>query len=139
MIGLGDQSLGLVGHELKHAYQYENNEISFRADGQGFGSLYDVSDETSAYNRERLLATGVMFFTDSSIKWNNSNVKTFGQTMNPPAYIGLPEGPININSETGVRMRANTFFYGFSGKAFNQEIYKGWQTDYSRGINSRLR
>jgi RHS repeat-associated protein len=141
MIGLGDQSIGLVGHELKHAYQFEIGEISFRTDGTGFGSLYDISDETAAYNRERLLGTGVQFIQTPNaivngypLKMNNDNVRSFGLQMNPPAYQTLPNGPININSPEGQHLQKSSFLHGFTGISLSTEISRGLY--YSRGFNS---
>lgn len=62
-IGIGKgQGVGLTGYELKHAYQFEVEKISLATDNSRYGKLYDVSDETQAYNRERMLASGVVFF-----------------------------------------------------------------------------
>ncbi len=137
MIGIGDASLGLVGHELKHAYQYEKGEISFRLDGKGFGSLYDISDETAAYNRERMLSSGVLFFTNPARnKWGNSDVRSFGRTMLPPAYEGLPEGPININSKIGKELRNNTINSG-TLRLSPSDAYKGYDNDFNKGWGIR--
>lgn len=38
-IGIGDNSIGLVGHELYHAYQYENGDVSLVVDNSGYGQL----------------------------------------------------------------------------------------------------
>ena len=43
-----------LSHELLHAYQYENGEISFDAKGEG-GLLYDIEDEVATYNRQASL------------------------------------------------------------------------------------
>lgn len=42
---------GNLAHELKHAFQYETGELSFKKDGRGFGELYDITDEISALRR----------------------------------------------------------------------------------------
>jgi RHS repeat-associated protein len=132
MIGIGDASLGLVGHELKHAYQYEKGEISFRLDGSGFGVLYDIYDETAAYNRERMLNSGLMFFIDPNIKWGNSDVRSFGKAMVPPAYESLPEGPININSKIGKALRNSTINSGVN-RVSPSDVYKGYDIDFNKG------
>ncbi|CAM3184783.1 hypothetical protein DRF59_00015 [Chryseobacterium flavum] len=61
-IGIGDKRIGLVGHELKHAYQYESGETSLVVDNSAYGKLYDITDETASYNRERALGTGFNSF-----------------------------------------------------------------------------
>lgn len=50
-----DNSIELVGYELNHAYQYENGEVALVVGNSGYGQLYDITDETKAYNRERAL------------------------------------------------------------------------------------
>ena len=49
-IRLGDSSLGMLAHELKHAYQFETGALSISnyKDGTPF---YDKTDEWAAYNR----------------------------------------------------------------------------------------
>lgn len=52
LIKLGSNSLGLLAHELKHAYQFETGQISFgKLDKETF---YDLTDEDEAYTRGRL-------------------------------------------------------------------------------------
>lgn len=111
-IGLGDNSIGLVGHELHHAYQYENGDVSLVVDNSRYGQLYDITDETSAYNRERALGTGIQFFQTPNavidgypLQMSDSDVRTFGNSMSPPAYQTLPSGPVDINSKAGKMLR----------------------------------
>lgn len=47
----GSYSKGFLSHELKHAFQFENEELSFGANGRTGGALHDFSDEESAYKR----------------------------------------------------------------------------------------
>ena len=49
-IMLGDDSLGMLAHELKHAYQFETGNFSsgFLKNGEPF---YDITDEYEAYER----------------------------------------------------------------------------------------
>jgi len=138
-IGLGDNSIGLVGHELHHAYQYENGEVSLVVDNSGYGQLYDITDETKAYNRERALVTGMQFFQNPNavvqgypLQMSDSNVRTFGNSMSPPAYQTLPSGPIDINSKAGKMLRLQTKQAGSLGVPV-KEVYKGWQKDYQKG------
>ena len=106
-------------------------------DGKNLGSLYDLSDETESYNVERKLLTGREYFENpSQWIWKNEDVKKFGKTINPPAYQNLPSGPININSKEGKDLRKKTFEAGKNGTAI-QEVYKGWQKDYNKGLKKR--
>ncbi|MBW3520478.1 hypothetical protein [Flavobacterium sp. NKUCC04_CG] len=135
-VGLGTNDRGLISHELGHAYQYEQGETSLFKDNSQFGSLYDLSDETQSYNRERALNGGMEYFTNPKITWNNNDVKAFGQTMTPAAYQSLPSGPIDINSKEGKALRNQTIEAGRNGQTV-MEVYKGWQKDYTKGVKKR--
>ena len=131
MIGIGDTSLGVVGHELKHAYQYEKGEISIRLDNSKEGTLYDIGDETAAYNRERLFNYGVLFFTNpKEYKWSDSDTRAFGRTIN--AYMNLQNGPVNINSKVGKQMRNNTI-KAWGQRIYPTDAYKGVEMDFRKG------
>jgi RHS repeat-associated protein len=123
------QSSGLAAHELKHGYQYETGKVSFAVDGKSYGKLYDLSDEKAAYNRQAYLEHGV-FYQQNLI--DNKGVLAKGATMTPPAYQGLPSGPIDINSKAGKALREQTINAGKAGTPVT-EVYKGWQTDYKKG------
>ena len=135
-VSLGSNDKGLVFHELGHAYQYEKGKISLFVDNSKRGVLYDLSDETESYNRERSINGGMEYFTNPKFKWNDSDVKTFGKTMIPPAYHGLPSGPIDINSIEGKTLRNRTIEAGRKGFVV-QEVYKGWQKDYQKGVKTK--
>jgi hypothetical protein len=49
---IGRSSGGLISHELDHCYQYEKKEISLASDNSRYGVLYDITDETAAYNEQ---------------------------------------------------------------------------------------
>jgi RHS repeat-associated protein len=131
-IGVGtvnNEMYGVTSHEMKHAYQFEKGKTSLVTDNSSFGSLYDVGDETEAYNRERVINTGA---TATPKIWTNSDVLNHGKGMIPPAYQNLPSGPIDINSKEGKALRNRTIEAGRNGQAV-QEVYKGWQKDYAKG------
>ncbi len=46
-----DGKIGNLAHELKHAYQFEVGELSFSKEENGFGELYDITDEKAALSR----------------------------------------------------------------------------------------
>ncbi|CAN5326153.1 hypothetical protein BH09BAC3_BH09BAC3_28490 [soil metagenome] len=127
----GESGVGLISHELTHAYQFETGKISIGLKG-GDGSLADITDETAGYNSERLIASGIEYFNDPKVKWNDQNTRSQGKTMTPQAYQGLPSGAIEINSIQGVKMRLRTSMQGMYGIQ-PTEVYKGWQTDYNAG------
>ena len=83
-IRLGDRSLGLMAHELKHAYQFEIGAYSIGMLSNG-APFYDQSDEWEAYKRgelfggERLLAL-------------------------PQIYSGIQTGPIDYKSVNPIIM-----------------------------------
>ena len=81
-IVLGDNSMGMLAHELAHAYQFEIGEISFFASDKGFQLLYDKTDEKAAYTRGELFG---------------------GPRMNNKQYDSLPADPISINTEPHIK------------------------------------
>ena len=132
-IGKGKTELeesGVVSHELAHGYQYEKGQISLKVKNDGYGALYDITDEVGAYNNQSVLEHG-KFFQDH--EWTDSSVKQFGkEKMTPQAYQNLPSGPININSKEGKELRKTTKQAGAAGTPVG-EVYKGWERDYEKG------
>jgi RHS repeat-associated protein len=128
-----DQAAGLVGHEMLHGYQFETGKVSMRQDNAGYGALYDIGDETAAYQREHLVAGGI----GSGAHINNQWTRNFGASMNPPAYQTLPAGSIDINSPQGMYLRMNTSVDGMLGRPA-REAYKGWRGHYNQGARNRV-
>ena len=116
--------IGVISHELLHAYQFESGEVSLAYDNSFVGSLYDLGDETAAYRREHLAVQGVLGMkTRETI--NNDYTLTFGQQMTPPAYQTLPRDNLNMGSRQAVFMRMqNTFYKKEYGRPY--EVFKGW-------------
>jgi RHS repeat-associated protein len=113
--------MGLVGHEMLHAYQYETGKISFASDNSRFGVLYDITDETAGYKRGAFIRNpfNVGNITDNTVRGLH------------PDYKNLPDGPLDINSSVGLQMRLRTIREG----AFNypnSEVYKGYQGYYKK-------
>jgi len=132
-ITVGKSNLGLIGHELNHAYQFEKGKTSIISDNSGYGSLYDVGDETESYNVERAVTSGIDPFTP----WNNTNVLNHGKTkMTPPAYQTLPTISINLKSKQGKNLRKRTIEAGKNGTPA-KEVYIGWQKDYNKGAKKK--
>lgn len=67
---------GVIAHELGHAYQYEKGKTSLFVDNSQFGSLYDLSDETESYNRERALSLGIIYFTQPNSIWTDNDASS---------------------------------------------------------------
>ncbi len=77
------EGLGLLAHELKHAYQFQTGELSLinlNSPG-GVNLFYDRSDEVAAYDR------GGMF-----------GQKSYGMYNLPSIYKDLSTGPINATN-----------------------------------------
>ena len=92
---------GIMAHELKHAYQYETGALSFKVyDGKviDYGSLYDITDETEAYNRERIVNSGIFYYLypDTDGEWSDDDVRRLKDGDNA-LYAKLRPGPINID------------------------------------------
>jgi hypothetical protein len=117
---------GVVSHELKHGYQYETGKLSLRVNNDNYGQLYDITDETEAYNNQSVLENGA--FYKLSI-WTDDKVIKHGNTMKPTAYQDLQNSPVDINSEKGKALREKTKQAG-KNKTPVEEVYKGWENDY---------
>ena len=130
-----DSYYGVVGHEIKHSYQFEKGEISISVDNSGYGVLYDIGDETEAYNTEGMLSNPDLYVKneDGYIKDDNWT-RQKGANMVPPAYQNLRPGPININSPEGKELRNKTTIAGKEGREVT-EVYIGWEKDYEKGKN----
>lgn len=62
LIKISDKTdYGLIGHELKHAYQFMKGKISFNKSDGGAGKLYDITDEEEAFKRQVYIG-GVLFW-----------------------------------------------------------------------------
>ena len=64
-----DSDVSDMAHELKHAYQFETGKLSFDSRTGGYGTLYDISDEMSAYGRGG--AYGGKVPSAYAIKWQS--------------------------------------------------------------------
>ncbi|MCH2042515.1 MAG: hypothetical protein MK212_00115 [Saprospiraceae bacterium] len=88
---------GLQGHELHHAFQFDQGELDFGPPAAnsltpniwGGGNLYDISDEVSAYQRGYALGRR-LFNSYQDINTNNIS--------NMPRYNGLPAGPLSVRT-----------------------------------------
>lgn len=53
-VNMSDYGWARIGHELKHAYQYETYQLSFYGDGIRSGTLSSIWIEVDAYKRSQL-------------------------------------------------------------------------------------
>jgi RHS repeat-associated protein len=136
-------SFGTVGHELKHAYQFETGNVGFTRNGQS--PLYDITDETEGYNRELDLERTISQFSPvnplSPIKGNkrdftDQDIIDKGKTFTVPAYQNLPSSSISINSKTGRKLRKMAKESGLNDTPVNN-VYIGWHKDYNKGVKKR--
>lgn len=76
LIEIGNKDdYGLIGHELKHAYQFTQGEISFNAINGGGGLLYDIHDEYDAFLRQAYINAGINYEDDFKNYLNVLNKK----------------------------------------------------------------
>lgn len=123
-VTVGKSDIGLIGHELNHAYQFEKGDISIISDNSGYGNLYDVGDETESYNVERMSKSVAL---NVHKPWKNADILSFGKTqMSPPAYQTLPTISIKLRSKQGKALRMKTIEAGRNGTPV-KEVYIGWQ------------
>ncbi len=81
--------MGLFAHELKHAYQFDQGQMSLGSFGIKSPSyfLYDKQDEYEGYARQGMFGTT--------------------ETTLPSRYDNLPTGPIDINNYSYKGMKLN--------------------------------
>ncbi len=98
--------IGVIAHEMKHAYQFEIGDISFSEDNNKFGITYDIYDEVDAYNRERMLHYGASYFVspksiedNKPMQFGKKDVLDIGESNNIQSYKVLPKKRINVNSK----------------------------------------
>ncbi|MDN3705805.1 hypothetical protein QW060_01540 [Myroides ceti] len=128
-------SFAVIGHELKHASQFEDGEVSWSRNGQS--TLYDISDETAGYNRQIDLDGGITQFTLAAQRYyTNKDIIDFGKKQNPQIYQGLHQSSLSLSSKEGKAMIKTTIEAGKNGTPV-QEVYIGWEKDYNKGVKKR--
>ena len=85
-IKLGDYSMGLLAHELKHAHQFEIGAYSVGY--MGGGPFYDKGDEWEAYRRGALFGNHLPYSLDKR-------------------YDNYPDGPLDYNTVLQIRLAAD--------------------------------
>ena len=114
-----------LAHELKHAYQFEVGELSFDSRSGGYGILYDISDEISAYKRSGAYGGNVP--NENALKWQSRWRNGIGSYTYPflsPLEVrknDIGEGrttPRSIEKHEHVKKLHNNIF------RYNHETYK---------------
>ncbi len=107
-IKLGDGSLGMLAHELKHAYQFETGSFSSgrRRDGTPF---YDQSDEWEAYSRGSLF--GAPRINTLPALYNNLEKGPMDATKLAPIILSSPAELQKLANRTYSSFRVNGVTY----------------------------
>lgn len=111
-IGLGDRSLNMLSHELKHAYQFETGAFSsgYMRNGAPF---YDKTDEVAAYARGVLLG-GSRSSSLPSI-YDNLQAGPMDATKLHPAILSSPTQLQKLADRTRSAFRVNGVTYIMQG------------------------
>ncbi len=111
-LALGDGSLGMLSHELKHAYQFETGAFSsgYRSDGVPF---YDKTDEFEAYSRGSLFG-GERIRTLPSL-YDNLQNGPMDATKLAPIILSNPVELQKIADRTRSAFRVNGVTYIMQG------------------------
>lgn len=111
-MALGDGSLGMLAHELKHAYQFETGALSsgYRRDGVPF---YDKSDEWKAYSRGALFG-GERIYTLPS-HYDNLQSGPMDATKLAPVILNNPTQLQKLADRTKSAFRVNGVTYIMQG------------------------
>ena len=120
---VGDWSISQrMAHEFKHADQFLNGELDFRANGS-YGMFYDQTDEFAAFERQNLFD---------------------GPQVNPVSFVSqhydyLGSTPLSIHSyQYKTALFQNTVEAGYRGNKIPPIIYNSWQRDINLGRIFRI-
>jgi hypothetical protein len=72
VINLSSNTSGVFAHELKHAFQFDNKEVSYLSDGKTIGTLSGFYTEREAYDRGQ--AFGQFNMSDAAIQNKYSSI-----------------------------------------------------------------
>lgn len=115
-------SLPLVAHETLHAYQFIKGKVSYKRNntpnpGLDAGSLYDITDEVEAYERQYIFAAKTWYGEiDMNLQpHNNFQVNTalvlqMGLQENPPIYQNIPQNNINLSNVGAINSYDEIYF-----------------------------
>jgi len=111
---LGDNSLGTLAHELKHAHQFETGALSIgmRMDGKGV-PFHDKTDEWAAYSRGALFG-GERIYSLPSV-YNDLQDGPMDATKLAPIIL-TPSGLQGLANHTQSVFRVNGVTYRMRGK-----------------------
>jgi hypothetical protein len=117
-----------LAHELKHAYQFEVGELSFNSKTGGYGVLYDITDELSAYSRGE--AFGGPHMTADFLRWHQWSKNAAGGRY----YPFLHSDDVSYPDKGGDRYqtRSITNENNLQSKALNGNIFRFEKTTYKR-------
>jgi hypothetical protein len=108
VIKLGSRNLGLLAHELKHAYQFEIGaySIGHRRDGSPF---YDQSDEIEAYARGAFFGASRIFSLPE--QYSRLSVGPIDATSLAPITLATPAALQRIADKNWAIFRINGVTY----------------------------
>ena len=111
-ITLGNSSLGMLAHELRHAYQFETGAFSsgYMRDGTPF---YDKADEWEAYSRGTLFGAGRISSLPSI--YNNLQSGPIDVTKLAPIILSSPTELQKLANRTRSAFRVNGVTYQMQG------------------------
>jgi len=129
----------LMAHEILHGVQYSQGGFSLKAQSRGAGDLTDITDEVEANNRQEALAGGLFSYSKRTVYTD----VTLRQLVFPDGqqyYNLLPAGPLNINSQEGIKLKQDTLYAAAAGKPMDQlvEVYHGFELDYINGLKLKI-
>lgn len=120
----GGSDLEELVHELKHAYQFENGQISFNYETGKAGSLYDIQDEVEGYQRAKL------FGMYPGQKIDEAFVRQQGYASRQPGPLDInSQDPIQKEKTRGDLIKSDLHERAKRGKA-PDEIIINWQNYY---------
>lgn len=109
-----------LAHELKHAHQFEEQELSFGADGIKPGDLYDQVNEQEAYDRGKAYGSGKRFSPKSYNLENRPNKRSLDMTKTSRLLLTRQ----NLNSKESIHIYKAYKVDMFIGRYFKAKTGK---------------
>ncbi len=88
IIQINFKDLGIYSHELKHAFQFDNKELSFLQDGKTVGTMGSIHTEREAYNRSFFVGQNYLNIpTNDQIRENKGGFTYRSDKIDPNSDI----------------------------------------------------
>jgi RHS repeat-associated protein len=135
IVGNTPNTIATTAHELKHAHQYENQDIAFNyGSGNAMRPVYDIQDEVVAYRRGQ--AFGANLGADIDAAWVRNHAPANYGNLGPRTTLASPD-PTNPNRTILQSFEQNAYQ---NGRFFRTPhfVFRGWEAVNESGKRAQL-